>query len=167
MLSESRRTQIQFRTLICKSSDHHKFRAAVRLQTSDDGSSIERSAEFRAGRSPWSPLPICPSCSSLAEEDSTYDPLSASVPESERFLAWLSPDGQRVAVPGKRGAMMPERYRASGYRAIEASSIRDFDRIERIREAQTGNETSSEMNFSAETRRWRMDKPYDPDSMTE
>lgn len=161
----NRRTQIRYRDFICKGDDHHAYRGVVALETSDDGGLIERSASFGTGRE-WSGLPICPICNALAEERATYDPSMAAIPEAERFQAWLSPDGKRVAVPGKRNAQMPERYLVAGYRTIEAQSMRDFDRIEHIRAEQTGNDVVSEMNYSAEERKWHDDAPYDPDSMT-
>lgn len=163
----TRRTRIQHRDFTCKGESHHQFRAAVRIQISDDGALIERTAEFRPiGDTAWLNLPLCLECGELAEESSTYDPRAASIPESERMEVWLSPDGQRVAVPGKRDAQMPDRYAVSGYRRIDAHSIRDIDRIESIRARQTGNEITSEMQMSAETRRWNEQAPYDPDSMT-
>lgn len=187
-MTASRRTRIQHRDFICKGEAHHAFRAAVRLQVADDGTTVESGAQFKPFSSGiavketfpagatlvtgallpgWTGLPICPTCDSIAEERETYDSSLATVPSTERFTAWLSPDGQRVAVPGRRDALMPSRYVAAGYRPIEAHSMRDLDRIEQVRAAQTGNEVFSEMNFSESTRVWHDERDYDPDSMTE
>lgn len=139
------------------------------LRAADDGQTVERTAQFRNRQhgNDWSPLPICPDCGSIAEERSTYDPSLAAIPAAERTLVWLSPDGQRVAVPGNRDAIMPSRYVVAGYRPLEAHSMRDIDRIEQIRAAQTGNDVFSELNFDAERRSWHAERDYDPDSMTE
>lgn len=167
MLKPSTRTTVQYRDFICKGESHHRFRSAVRLQVADDGNAIERSAQFMPlGADGWSALPLCISCDGIAEERETYDPSLAAVPEKERFEAWLSPDGQRLAVPGKRGAVMPDRYVAAGYRRVEAHSMRDQDRLDAIRARQTGNEVYSEMNFSHESRRWHEEAPYDSEDMT-
>lgn len=164
----ARRTRIRHRDFVCNGADHHVFRAAVKTEIADDGQSVELSAQFQPfGTDHWSALPVCPFiCGHLAEERETYDPSLAAVAESERIEAWLSPDGQRVAIPGKRGARMPERYVTSGYRRVEASSMRDVDRLQAVRARQTDNEVVNEMNWSAETRRWHDEAPYDPDSMT-
>lgn len=170
MLSPARRTTVQTRDYICKGSDHHRYRGFARLQVTDAGQVSERLAEFRPLGTPsavWSRLPICPSCSAIAEESATYDPATATVPSSERFVAWLSPDGQRLAVPGRSDATMPDRYRVSGYRPVEAHSVRDFDRLSDIRAAQTGNEIIPEVVcFDEESRRWHDEADYDPDDMT-
>lgn len=167
----STHTRIQHRDFICKGEEHHRLRMAVRLRVTDDGNVIERSAEFsiRGNRVAlgisWTALPFCPNCGAIAEESTTYDPSLSSIPAAERMQVWLSPDGQRVAVPGKRDAIMPSRYLVAGYRTLEAHSLRDIDRIEQIRAAQTGNEVASEMNFSEETRRWNAERPYDEDGL--
>lgn len=162
------RTRVQFRDMICKGVDHHHLRAMLRLRTTDDGKDIERSAEFWFAAAPllWQSLPICPMCGAIAEEAATYDPSTAAIPESERMEVWISPDGKTVAVPGVKGKVMPDRYAVRGYRKLEAHSMRDIDRIESIRAAQTGNEVFSELNFDAERRKWHEDAPYDADSMT-
>lgn len=174
----TRRTRIEHRDFICKSDEHHRFRVSVRLQTADDGQTIEHSADFRpvqrssastrysAHIDRRSRLPLCPECGSIAEESTTYDPSLATVPAAERMQVWLSPDGRRVSIPGKRDAIMPSRYVASGYRLIEAHSMRDLDRIEAIRAEQTGNEVFSEMQFDRERRQLHEESEVDPDDMT-
>lgn len=164
----NRRTRIEHRDFICKGEQHHSFRAAVRLQLSDDGTTIEQTAEFMVvSDTAWLDLPLCLECGDIAEESSTYDPRAAAIPASERMQVWLSPDGQRVAIPGRRDALMPDRYAAAGYRPLEAHSIRDIDRIEQVRSRQTGNSVMSEMQLDEPRRRWNSEKPYDPDSMSE
>ena len=165
----NRRTRLEHRDFACKGPIHHHFRSAVRLQISDSGSAIERSAEFRPvlqSLSPWSVLPICPFCSSIAEELETYDPNASTIPSGQRMQVWLSPDGSAVAIPGARDRVMPDRYAVRGYRTVELHSMRDIDRIESIRARQTGNEITHEMQFSPERRKWHEEADYDPDSMT-
>lgn len=170
-----RRTRIEHQDFICKGDEHHRFRAAVKMSTSDNGDAIERSAEFMVTTADkasrwygWLTIPMCPvlGCDSIAEESATYDPALATVPAAERMQVWLSPDGRRVSVPGKRDAVMPSRYLAAGYRTIEAHSMRDIDRIEAIRAEQTGNEVFSELNFDESRRRWHQEADYDPEDMS-
>lgn len=165
-----RRTSIRHRDFACKGDAHHEFRAAVKLEVTGDGSgeAAERTAEFMpfGGARSWQRIPICPACHAIAEERSTYDPRLAAVPAGERVKVWLSPDGRRVAVPGSRDAAMRDRYVVAGYREVEAHSMRDIDRIERIRAEQTGNQVVSEMQLSPEQRKWNEDVAYVPDSMT-
>lgn len=169
-VERSARATIRHRDFICSSPSHHPFRAAVKTELTDDGSLVDLTTQYQPfGTDHWSALPLCPApgCGALAEERDSYDPTRAAIPESERVQVWLSADGQRVAVPGRRGAPMPDRYRAAGYQMIEASSMRDIDRIAAIRARQTDNEVTSEMEYAPETRRWHDEKPYDPESMTE
>lgn len=116
----------------------------------------------------WLPVPKCPIADCALAGDELADVANArtfaQVPESERLYCWLSTDGERVPIPGYRGAKMPERYKRAGYIAFEASSLRDLDRIERIRARQTGNEVYSEVgNFSAASRKARQRAEYTDD----
>jgi hypothetical protein len=169
--ASSTRTRVEHRAFICKGDGHHHFSTAVKLSTKDDGTKLERTAVFLLasadGRpASWQPLPLCPTCEALSEEESTYNPGMATVPESERFVAFLSPDGKRLAVPGDASKPMREQLHAWGYRKVTAHSMRDMDRLATIREGQTGNTVDPEMNYEPETRQWREDAPYDPDDMT-
>lgn len=169
------RVRIVHRDFICKGAEHHKFRAAVKVGVVDDGTEVERSAEFlviRNSAAPfqantaWIGLPVCLECGAIAEEASTYNPDTAQVPESERTVAFLSADGTQIAIPGKRDAPMAERYAVAGYRRIEAHSMRDIDRMQAIRERQTGNTVDNEMNYEPESRKWHDEAPYDSEDMS-
>lgn len=163
-----RRSRIVVRELLCSSASHHKFRASVRssreIGASEDSSRVI-GAEFQPlGQAQWSATALCPECSALAYELRFYDPSLATIPENERAAFWLSPDGQRLAVPGRSDAPMPERYVAAGYVRVEAQSMRDLEKFGEIRAAQTGNTVYSEMNYSAEEREWRQHAELDTDS---
>ena len=87
------------------------------------------------------------------------------VPEGERFAAWLALDGSYLSVPGDRNAKMPARYEGKAIR-VEGYGLRDLDRFDAIRSAQTGNEVWNELNYNAPERDWHEQGPYDPDDMT-
>lgn len=165
-----RRTRIRIADFTCFAEDRHEFLLVVRIATSDDGSTAapKHSAEYMnasTGGVGWQPSPICPACGAPAEESGGLLNRSfVSAPAAERLQVWLSPDGQRVAIPGRRDATMPERYKAAGYRTVEAASTRDLARIEEIRGQQVGGVAENEMNFDPETRAWHDDDmSYDED----
>lgn len=159
-----RHTSIRIAQFQCQCG--HAYRLAIKLVRRRDSDEYEEF--YRALNSDhWLPVPKCPAPDCLLAGDELSDALSTrefiQVPESERLYVWLSPDGQRVPVPGYRGAKMPERYRRAGYTPFEASNLRDLDRIDRIRAAQTGNTVYNEMNFSAGTRAARQRAEYSDD----
>lgn len=167
-MSEAARTRIQFRQFRCLAG--HEFRAAcksVRKASSEKYEEFYR-AEHTMGVlvnvvvapfTNWLPVPKCPYFGCTFVGDPLTDPtLSTSrefaqIPEAERFYAWLSPDGARIAPPGYRGAPMPDRYKRAGYMVVEASNLAQMDRLEAVRSAQTGNMVYHEMgHFDEPTR---------------
>lgn len=159
MTPTARSTHISVRSFICRGPLAHPFTCLVR-------SSVElrlgeripfRAAYQHLGRSSWLPMPICPiiHCGFLGEQTELYDPLSASIPEKDRFVAWLSPDGSKLAVPAHNSADMPPRYVRAGYTKVVGHSLHDLDRFDAIRALQTGNDVASEMNYSEPERRHR------------
>lgn len=176
-VADAARTRIEFRQFRCPAG--HEFRAACKsvLRTG----TREYEEWFRAHHTNgvltwvipavfhnWLPVPKCPYEGCQLIGDQLDNPASArsfaQIPESERFYAWLSPDGQRVSVPGYRGAAMPERYRRAGYMVVEAANLAQLDRLEQVRSAQTGNSAYHEMaSFDAPTRAARAEAEYSDD----
>jgi hypothetical protein len=167
------RTHIRITTFSCDCG--RQYRQAVKLVARTGTTNYE---EFYRTMEPcahnphnrWLPIPKCPApnCLLAGTEITNQSSLSArefaQVPEHERMQVWLSPDGERVPVPGYRGAKMPERYRRAGYITFEAASLRDLDRIERIRAAQTGNAVYSEVgSFDGASRHAREQANYTDD----
>jgi len=163
-MSDAARTRIQFRQFRCLAG--HEFRAACKSVLkvgTDEYEEFYRSdrisgrpAPIRCTADDWLPIPKCPIEGCPLIGDPLTDPTTSrsftQVPESERFYAWLSPDGERVSVPGYRGAKMPDRYRRAGYMVVEASNLAQLDRLEQVRSRQTGNTAYHEANFDAPTR---------------
>lgn len=164
------RTRIEYRSFVCP--DGHEFRCACKLLLAADGKMEEffapNSILGGPGKYGWLPIPKCPApdCLGIGDEQSdvraSYSP-AAQVPESQRFYAWLAPDGSSISVPGYHGAKMPARYVHAGYIPVEAHNLRDLDRFERIRERQTGNHVYNEMNFDPATRKERQEAEYSDD----
>lgn len=167
MSSIARRTRVAIREFICQTGGH-KLKFVVRAQEEISSSGrVPKSAEFkslesRIGRTDWFPIPVC-HCGSICDELEFYNPGLLSVPASERAMFWLSPDGQRLAVPGKNTASMPERYRRAGYVEVHAASFQDLDRFDSIRARQTGNDVANEMNYDKSTREFRREVTPDFD----
>ncbi len=162
---DAARTRIQYLQFICGAG--HQFsmpcKQRVRVDKPDEVEQV-----YQRGEGNWLPVPKCPvdDCPLIGEP--IPDPAStrsfAQVPESERFQAWLSPDGERVAVPGYRGAKMPERYRRAGYMTVEASNLTQLQRLEQVRAAQTGNSAYHEMSsFDSASRAARAQAEYSDD----
>ena len=166
--SVAARSRITVREFLCSGDAHHRIRFSVRstreIAATEDSSRHAGATYQPLGSSRWSATPVCPECSALAFELRFYDPSLAQIPASERTTFWLSADGQRLAVPGRNDALMPERYVAAGYRKVEAASLRDLERFSEIRAAQTGNTVYSEMNYSAAEREWHDSAELETDS---
>lgn len=182
-MADAARTRIQFRQFRCPAG--HEFRAAcrsVRKASSEEYEEFYRTnrqydyvhgKEVRPDGPPdhkWLPVPKCPQEGCPLIGDPLTDPTTstfrefAQIPEAERFYAWLSPDGTRVAPPGYRGAPMPERYKRAGYMVVEASNLAQLDRLEAVRSAQTGNMAYNEMgHFDEPTRQARERAEYSDD----
>jgi hypothetical protein len=156
------RSVIVCREFVCPTLGH-KFSALVRRRKhSVTGEMVQ---QFQPLSSPgWLALPVCIEHQSVGEPVETYNPSLQTVPERERFVAWLSPDGERLAVPGVSDAAMPARYRQAGYQRVEGYSVRDLDKFDQIRARQTGNIVHNEMNYDAATRRHRTEAEPDMDS---
>lgn len=158
-------THISLRTFICRGPSSHRFSALVRSSTElRMGETIPRTASFQPiGTSVWLPAPICqsPHCGFLSVQQELYDPKAAAIPEQDRFVAWLSPDGTKIRVPGRNDASMAPRYVRAGYTRVVGSSLQDLDRFDSIRAAETGNDVSNEMNYSEPERLHR--REYSPD----
>lgn len=153
-----RASAVRVKTLIrefrCHSTQAHIFKCLVRTRQITDPFSEEISYQL-LGTAAYAPIPICPQCGHSADRLEFYDPQLAAVPESDRFVAWLSPDGKQLSVPGNNSAAMPERYKLAGYIRVEAHSIRDIDRLDSIRARQTGNTVANEINYDPESRKHR------------
>src|SRR5678816_3383917 len=101
----TQRTSISIREFCCP--DGHTFRQACKVVRSAGTGEYE---EFYRALTPygedarWLPIPKCPIADCVLAGDELGDPLSArsyaQVPESERLYCWLSPDGERVPIPG-------------------------------------------------------------------
>lgn len=161
MPSPSRAT-IRYASMCCAAG--HRYRSAIRQHVAGD----ELSAEFRAQSTErWLPIAKCPVPDCPQTADELIDPAGphemVDIPAGERFYAWLSPDGQRLSVPGYPGAKMPERYVRAGYIPVEAHSLRDLDRFDQIRARQTGNDVYNEMNHTPASRRVREAADYTDD----
>lgn len=168
-MADAARTRIEFRQFRCPAG--HEFRAACKavLRTGTDEFELFYRTVTDSGVVHWLPVPKCPQSSCTLLGDPVSDPTSSvavfvQIPETERFYAWLSPDGERVSVPGYRGAEMPERYRRAGYMVVEASNLAQLDRLEQVRAQQTGNSAYHEMaSFDAPTRAARARAEYSDD----
>lgn len=175
-MTDAARTRIEFRQFKC--ADGHEFRAAcksVLIVGTDQYEEFYKAVHTNGVlvnvvpvAFHWLPVPKCPyeGCQLIGDllTDPTASRSAAQVPESERFYAWLSPDGERVAVPGYRGAKMPERYRRAGYMVVEAANLPQLQRLEQVRARQTGNSTYHEMSsFDAATRAARERAEYSDD----
>jgi hypothetical protein len=165
------RTHIEFRPFRCPAG--HEFAATCKRITRAD---LEPDVLYRsAGLSAWLPVPKCPRAGCGFSGEPVRDPRSSraphaamQVPESERLQVWLSPDGARVSVPGYRGAQMPERYRRAGYVTFDAYSLADFDRLDRARARQTGNEVYNEVtSYDRAARRTRQQAEYSEELTTD
>jgi hypothetical protein len=164
------RTHIEVQEFRCRNG--HVWRAAHRVIRYPNQSDEEYYSTFRAvGTSHWLPLPKCPiiGCTLSGAHATALDHYEfAQVPESERLQVWLSPDGARVSVPGYRGAQMPERYRRAGYVTFDANSLADFDRLDRARARQTGNEVYNEVtSYDRAARRTRQQAEYSEELTTD
>lgn len=170
-MTEPARTRITHRDYRCRGPLSHAHRFRITHRTNGDATTSSFYEALQPGRVhiPRSPLPLpiplCPLCDFLCDDAAEFTGFVA-VPESERFSAWLSPDGERLSVPGNRDASMPKRYVSAGYMRVEARGTRDLDRLDAIRARQTGNDAYNEMNYNPTERQWREDAPYDPDDMT-
>lgn len=169
-MSEAARTSfVSVRQFICRGPSPHRFTALVRTSSALlSGERLPTSSSYQPlGRpaSIWQPLPICPtpSCGFLAEQLEFYSPITSAIPESERFVAFISPDGTRICPPGRNDAPMPPRYVRAGYTRFVASSIHDLDRVEQLRSAMTGNDVMSEMHYSEAERARRRESEPDHD----
>jgi hypothetical protein len=161
------RMRIVLRDFICQFDKSHRTQFAIRTTHEVNlNSRTPMGAEFKPVSGPhssrWWPIPLC-QCGSLCTELELYNPGLVSVPQSERAMFWLSPDGQRLAVPGNNAASMPERYRRAGYLQVTAASFSDLDRFDSIRAAQTGNDVANEMNYDSATRTYRRETTPDFD----
>jgi hypothetical protein len=161
----SRQTRIRYTDFICPAG--HSFRAAESISYRAE-SHLELLYRTDAGPQ-WLPIPKCPTagCPLVGEERSTVLRSGfAQVPESERFECWVGPAGE-VSVPGAKGKPMPERYRRAGYTLVEAHSVRDIDKLDRMRARQTGNDAYHEMNYGPAARREREQADYNDDMRSE
>lgn len=152
------RTHIAYRDFICPAQHAFKCAVATRFIDADHCEIYYQPLGIYAEL----PIPKCPApgCTLIGEESAQAARSMAQVPAEERFQAWLSPDGSKVAVPMYRGREMPMRYKNAGYITVEAANIRDLDRLDRIRSAQTGNDAYNEMNYSPAQRREHEEADY-------
>lgn len=160
----SARSQIKYQSFRCP--DGHEFRLLVISRREADD---QFELWYQLAGDHLLPVPKCPveNCLLIGDELGEGARSYAQVPESERFEAWLSPDGQLLSVPGEKGKPMPERYRRAGYQRVQASNIRDLDRFDRIRARQTGNDAYNEMNYNPAQRREREEAEYSDDMTSE
>jgi hypothetical protein len=155
------------RTFMCPKMGH-KFQALVRRREhSATGELVSQFQPINRAGGGWFAMPVCHEHHVSGIEEQFYDPAMQVVPEKERFVAWLSPDGERLAVPGAADARMPDRYRLAGYQRVEGFSMMDLDRFDKIRARQTGNIVHNEMNYGSIERRHReLDEPdFDSDDI--
>jgi hypothetical protein len=167
-----RRSRVQFVTMICSGqpAHSHRFKRLLQSGLTDDGSF--GSVYYQTAPDQWSPFVICPSadCNSFMDEE-RYASTSAQVRESDRYVAFISADGKRIAPPGLKDGPGFEQCRARrlalGYRMVEAKNFRDLDKFDAIRAEQTGNHVYHEMNFDPATRQFREDdESYDDTDMS-
>lgn len=162
--------RIMFVNMVCSGPSHHPRRLKKRVifGSADDGSF--GSAYYLVAPDIWSPAPVCDKCDSFLDEE-RFLSTSVQVRESDRAVFFVSSDGQRVAVPGVRDGRGFEESKArrlsQGYTVVEPKTMRDIDRLDRIRAAQTGNDAYNEMNYNAGTREVRQSSDeYDDTDMT-
>lgn len=155
------RTRIRYVDYTCPAG--HQFKCVVASRIID----ADHYEEFYqpVGLYVELPVPKCPAqdCNFIGETDAAAARAFMVVPAEERFEAWLSPDGEKLAVPPIKGRDMPERYRRAGYIKVEAMNMRDQDRFDRIRARQTGNDVWSEMNYSPASRNEHEQLDYNED----